>query len=149
MCTGPRSAWMAERPEGDSASSIARREPTGSGGDRARVRGRRLLRRGARLALAVERADEHLGHLRVELRAGVLAELADRLAVVHRLSVGAVGDHRVVGVAGQDDAGADRDLLALEPIGVAAAVEALVLAADDARDPAEPRDRAEDALADD
>src|SRR4051794_12482100 len=149
MCTGPRSAWMAERSEGDSASAIARREPSataaGSGGDWVLAR----PRLGPLLALAVERADQDLGHLRVELGAGVLAELANGLAVIHPPAVGAVGHHRVVGVAGEDDAGPDRDLLALQAVRVAAAVEALVLAADDASHRAEARDRSQDALADD
>ena len=58
--------------------------------------------------------------------------------MVHRLAVGAIGDHRVVGVAGQDDPGADRDLLARQPVGIAAAVEALVLVANDPGDAPRP-----------
>ena len=47
----------------------------------------------------------------------------------HRRAVGAVGGHRVVGVAGEDDARAQRDVLAPQPVGVAQAVPALVLVA--------------------
>src|SRR3954452_6703066 len=121
MCTGPRSAWMADRSEGESASAMPGaslpaafclgRDGVGGGGVAARGVG-------ARPALAVERADQHLRDLRVELRAGVLAQLADGVAVVHRLAVGAVGGHRVVGVAGQDDPRADGDLLAADAVGV-------------------------------
>src|SRR5206468_1776585 len=39
-------------------------------------------------------------------------------------------EHRVERVGDVDDAGAERDLLALEPVGVASAVEALVMVPD-------------------
>ena len=55
----------------------------------------------------------------------------------------------MVGVAGEDDARADRDLLAGQAVGIAAAVPALVLVADDPGHAPEARDRAQDALADD
>ena len=47
----------------------------------------------------------------------------------HRALVGAVGDHGVVGVADGHDAGAERDVLARQPVGVALAVPALVAGA--------------------
>src|SRR5688500_9126263 len=96
---------------------------------------------GGELAVAVEAAHERLDHLRVELRAGVLAKLAERVAVGHRLAVRAVARHRVVGVAGENDAAAHGDRVADEPVGVPAAVPALVLVADDPRHAAEPGDR--------
>ena len=63
--------------------------------------------------------------------------------------VGAVGDHRVVGVADGHDAGAERDLLAGEPIGIAAPVVALMARAHDRADAAELGRGADDPLADD
>jgi hypothetical protein len=95
------------------------------------------------------RPDERGDDARVELRAGAAHELGDRVIVRHGRAVRAVRGHRVVGVAGEDDAAAERDLLAGEPVGVAGAVEALVLVADDARHAAHAGDGAQDALADD
>ena len=54
----------------------------------------------------------------------------------------------MVGVAGEDDPAADRDLRAGEAVRIALAVPALVLVADDPRHVAQTRDRAQDALAD-
>ncbi len=54
----------------------------------------------------------------------------------------------MVGVAGKDDARADRDLGSGDGVGIAAAVPALVLVADDPRDHAHSGDRSQDALAD-
>ncbi len=71
------------------------------------------------------------------------------LGLRHRRAVGAVGRHRVVGVAGEEDAGAERDRLAGEAVGVAAAVPALVGGADDRPDRGEELDRPDDPLADD
>ena len=48
-------------------------------------------------------------------------------------------DHRVVRVAGEHDAARERDLLALEPLGVSSAVPVLVQAAHDRRDVLESR----------
>ena len=97
----------------------------------------------------VEAGEQRVDHRRVELGAGVGAQLVARAVLAQRLAVRAVGDERVVGVAGQDDACRERDRLAGEAVGVAAAVPALVLVADGGRDVAEPRQRAQDALADD
>ena len=66
----------------------------------------------------------------------------------HRLAVGPRGDHRVVGVAGEDDARGDRDRGAGEAVGVAAAVPALVLVAHDRREVPELRGAPQDPLAD-
>src|SRR6185437_15224581 len=63
---------------------------------------------------------------RVELAAGAAAQLFERLADRHRRLVRAAAEHGVVGVADADDAGAERDLVALQPVRVAAAVPALV-----------------------
>ena len=53
----------------------------------------------------------------------------------------------MTGVAGEDDARRERDLLAAQPVRVAAAVPALVRRADDGRDGAQVRDARDDALA--
>ena len=54
--------------------------------------------------------------------AGVLAELVHRLVERHRGAGGAVGGHRVEGVAAGDDRGLDRDGVALQAVRIAAAV---------------------------
>ena len=72
--------------------------------------------------------------MRVELRAGVVADLGQRVLAAHRLAVGAVGGHRVVRVAAEDDPRGERDLLAGEAVRVAPAVPALVAGADDLAD---------------
>ena len=76
------------------------------------------------------KARDHRG---VELRPRAAAQLVERLRVRQRRAVGAVGDHGVVGVADGDDAGAERDVVAGEAVGVAGAVEALVRGADERR----------------
>ena len=58
-------------------------------------------------------------------------------------------DHRAIGVADRDDAGADRDRVPPQAVRIAAAVPALVARADDRHDPGESLDRGEDPLADD
>src|SRR3954451_20234697 len=59
----------------------------------------------------------------------------ERLLARDRLAVWAVGGHRVEGVADRHDPRAEGDLLAHQPVRVAAAVVALVARADDARTP--------------
>ena len=77
------------------------------------------------------------------------AQLGDGLGMGHRLTIRAVGRHRVVGVAREDDARADGDRVAGDAVGIPPAVPALVLVADDPGHAAQPRDGAQDALADD
>src|SRR3954447_25256989 len=62
----------------------------------------------------------------IELGSGAAAQLRDGGVRRHRLLVRAPAEHRIVGVAGADDAGAERDLLAAQPVRVAVAVPALV-----------------------
>ena len=65
-----------------------------------------------------------------------------------RFAVGAVGAHRVPGVAAGDDARFERDRVAGESVGVAGSVPALVVGADDQTDVAhEPADAVEHLLA--
>ena len=80
--------------------------------------------------------------------AGVLAQLVEGL--LHRAGrpVGAAADDGVEGVGERDDAGAERDALALQAVGIAGAVPALVVVADDGREVARHAQRVADALAD-
>src|SRR3954454_17944020 len=56
------------------------------------------------------RAAELLDHHGVELRPTTLAKLGAGLLLGHRRAVGAVGGHRVEGVADGDDPRSERDL---------------------------------------
>ena len=85
--------------------------------------------------LEAERVDDR----GVELLAGAAAQLGQRVFDRVRGAVDAVGHHRVEGVADGDDAGAERDVLAGEAVGVAGAVPALVAGAHDAPRPAAAR----------
>ena len=84
---------------------------------------RATRRRRAALDAGEERGDD----LGVELRAGAALDLRDRFLERERRAVEAVGRHRVEGVGDEDDARAERDLLAGEAVGVALAVPALVM----------------------
>src|SRR5690348_3366781 len=55
---------------------------------------------------------EHLDADRVELTAGVGAQLGDRVVDAHRLAIGAVARHGVEGVGGEQDARRERDPVA-------------------------------------
>ena len=77
---------------------------------------------------------------RQQLRLGVLAR--------HARAVRPVGHHRVERVADGDDPRAERDRLAGEPVGVAAAVPALVAGAHERGDGAQRGHREQEALAD-
>ena len=57
---------------------------------------------------------------------GLVTQDQELKIVAERAAVGAVGRHRVVGVAGEHDASRDRGLLADEPVRVAMTVPALV-----------------------
>src|SRR3990172_949351 len=66
----------------------------------------------------------------IKLLAGAAVQLLERLLQGDDALVGAVGGHRVEGVADEDDARAERDLVAGEAVGVAAAVVVLVVVGD-------------------
>src|SRR6476620_1230772 len=102
----------------------------------------------SRLAPPEEVADERLDDLGVELGARVAGELSHRLGVLHRLAVRPVRGHGVVRITGEDDPAGDRNRRARQAVGIALAVPALVLVADDASHGAKTRDGAQDALAD-
>src|SRR3954451_2559636 len=84
------------------------------------------------LASLCEQLEKGLHEFRVELAAGLAAELLDGLRLRQPARVGAPGCHRVERVAQEHDARGERDRLAREAVGVAAAIEALVARADDA-----------------
>jgi hypothetical protein len=102
-----------------------------------------------RLALALEQAQERLGHLRIELRARVLVDLGHDRLERERLAVGAIARHRLDRVGDEDDPARQRDLVAAQPVGVAAvgAVEPLVVVAHARRHVAQELDRLEDLVA--
>jgi hypothetical protein len=93
--------------------------------------------------------EQRLDDARVELGARAAAQLGLGRRVAEPLAVRPVGDERVVRVAGQDDARGERDVLAGEPVRVAAAVPALVLVADRRGHVAQAGQRSQDPLADD
>src|SRR5581483_11583462 len=76
------------------------------------------------------KAQEHVDHLRVELRPRALAQPPARLVHREALPVRPVGRHRVEGVADEDDPRLDRNLVAGLAVGIAVAVPALVAGAD-------------------
>jgi hypothetical protein len=87
--------------------------------------------------------------VRVELAAGARPQLLERALEGHGRAVGAVAGHGVEGVAGECDAARDGDRFTGEPVGVPAAVEALVLGAHGRREVLEPGRAGDDALAHD
>ena len=116
--------------------------PAGGGGRVGEPRGGRLAeeRDRSRLdgatrigdALDVVGPDERIDHDRVELDAGELAQLGERLlGGERRHAVRAGGGHRLEGVGHVEDAGELRDLVADEPVRVARAVVPLVVVPDD------------------
>src|SRR5215211_1967695 len=91
--------------------------------------------------------EQRAHDVRVELVARAPLKLLPRRRRAHALAVGAVARHGVVGVASEDDAGPERDLLAGEAIRIAAAVPALVGVAHERQDVRQEAHRREDALA--
>ena len=81
-----------------------------------------------------DHALEGLDDLRVELGAGDAAQLGERGLGADRAPVGVARGHHVVGVGDGDDARAERDVLARDAGGVAAAGELLVVVQDDLGD---------------
>src|SRR5690242_10589670 len=84
-------------------------------------------------SVALELVEEHRHQLGIELGARQPTQLGgDALVRLRRLIWPAV-DHRLVGVGDGDDARTQRDLFGFQAVGVAGAVEALVVVADDRR----------------
>lgn len=82
----------------------------------------------------VDDGEQRVDDAGIELGAGVPDHLGSGLFDTDRLAVRAVGDHRVEGVADQDDAASQRNLLTRYAVGVALAVPALVFVANRLRD---------------
>lgn len=79
--------------------------------------------------VVVDNGEQRVYNLRVELGAGVSDHLGSGLLETDRLTIGPVGDHRVEGVAHQNDAAGKRDVVARNAVWVALAVPALVFVA--------------------
>src|SRR5690606_30584160 len=75
--------------------------------------------------------DERLHQRVAEAALRLAVQFGERVRRLHGLAVRAVGSHRVVGVGDADDAHVPRDLVALEPVWITRAVDALVVRADD------------------
>ena len=87
-------------------------------------------------------------HPRIERLAGLLLEQRQRRVVLHGPVVRPVGGEGVEVVDHREDARAERDLVALEPLRVALAVPALVVAQNERRHRVRERHRADDLGAD-
>ena len=81
--------------------------------------------------LAAEPSDEKIHQLTVPLPARAALEGGDGPGGGEGGAVGSQGGHGVVGVGDGDDARTQGDLVAGESVGVAVAVHALVVVADD------------------
>ena len=75
--------------------------------------------------------DRH--QLRIERASGFVPQQADRAVVAERLVIRPLGRHRVVVVDDRQDARADRNVLAGQPLRIALAVPPLVVAQDQRR----------------
>src|SRR5215207_11223599 len=90
---------------------------------------------------------KRLYHHRVELCPRAVPQLPNCVSVAHRIAVRALGGHGVEGVADGHDAGAERDLVPAQTVGIAAAVPALVARAHEPGNRPQRRRREQDALA--
>src|SRR5439155_21324979 len=79
------------------------------------------------------------------LRRNLGAALSDR----QRFAVAPIGGNGVKGITGMNDSRLDGDLLALQPIGIAAAIPAFVLGSDDGTQGSQERHGSEDAFTND
>src|SRR5688500_4819046 len=84
-------------------------------------------------SVALQIIEENRHEVGIELRAAQPAQLVGGPLVRLRRLVRPAVDHRLVGVGDSDDARAERDVLAAQPVGIAGAVEALVMVANDRR----------------
>ena len=75
--------------------------------------------------------EESFDEFRVPLGAGTVPENGFSVAEGKTLAVGPVAGHRVVGVDDGYDARAERDAISFKTVGVAGAVESLVVVIDD------------------
>ena len=100
---------------------------------------------GRSLAITRQNASTTIGSnwVPAQRRSSAMASVSD-----HRLAVGPIGGHGVEGVADGHDAGAERDLVAAQPVRIAAAVPALVARADEPGHRTQRGRGQQDALAD-
>src|SRR5579871_4999730 len=82
----------------------------------------------------VQRLDQRVHAATVEVAPGCPLELLDRLVADDGTPVGPWFAHCAERIRGGDDAGAERDRRAAEPVRIATAVPALVVPANDAQD---------------
>src|SRR2546428_2517014 len=92
------------------------------------------------LAHLSDRVGQRIDDRRIELAPRPGRDLLESLIRVHRVPVRAVRGHRGVGVARADDPAPERYARTAQPIGIAAAIPALVVEADHRRHGLEPRD---------
>ena len=131
------SGWKptAGRPRSDVGSSDRRRPGAASSACASRaMSGRRSMKRST--TRGIERA------------AGFLLQQQQRGLVRHRLVVRAIRRERVEVVHDRQDAGAERDVIALQPLRIALAIPSLVVAEDERRHRVRERHRADDLGAD-
>ena len=126
-----------DREQGPQLSLGRRRADLGRGGQRFDVRARAGL----------ERGDECVDDLRVELTTGAATNLLERPTWTEGLAVGTVGGEGVKSVAGQHDPRCEGDLLTDQAVRIPGAVPVLVLVTYCLSDPTESGQRTEDALA--
>ena len=118
------------------------------------LRGKFLgLRQRARFVDGVGRAADHElrkgpDEVRVELSAGLGAQLDECFVWGTRAAVGSVTGHRVEGVADRDDPRGERDGLAYEAVGIAGAIETFVVVSHVLRDRCVEAKREQQALTD-
>ena len=84
-----------------------------------------------------ERPEQRVDDGGIELRARLGTQLGSSLLDGQGLAVGTLRRHRVVGVSDGEDAAFERNLATDEPIGIAGAVNALVMRAHPQRDVAQ------------
>src|SRR5205823_13296385 len=95
---------------------------------------------------AIEKREEELHQMRVPLLSRVRAHAPQGLLARQASSIGAIADHRVPRVGDRGDARTERDFLAGEVVGIAAAVHALVVVTDDREEVGDAAEREADAL---
>src|SRR6266576_129103 len=113
-----------------------------------RLKGRASLEDGVGAGLA-DQAKELVDENGIPLLAGSLLQDADRLLAGAAAPVGAVARHGYERVGDGDDAGEQRNLVAAQTVGIACAVNPLVVVADGRKQLVGTRQGSQDLLADD
>src|SRR6266542_1727761 len=108
------------------------------------VDGRKVAGLECVMASFFEEGLERPHHARVELSALVLLQLFHRSFVTHGFPVDTIRGHRLICVRHDDDAGAERDLVPTEAIGIAGTVVVLMVVQDDRHQGPQCRRRLDD-----